>query len=221
MNRTIFIAGSTGYVGTSLSASLLNRGHSVRALARQGSESKLPSRCTVIKGDPLRPESFSRQIPPADTWVHLVGVPHPSPRKAELFKSIDFKSVEHAVPAALSAGIAHFVYVSVAHPAPVMKEYIAVRKRCEQIIRTSGLNATILLPWYVLGPGHRWPYLLKPLYALCERIPFTSEGAKRLGLVTLPQMVTAIVQAIELPPTGIRTLEVPDIRKMRRDLNPQ
>jgi uncharacterized protein YbjT (DUF2867 family) len=28
------------------------------------------------------------------------------------------------------------------------------RTRCEEMIRESGLNATILRPWYVLGPGH-------------------------------------------------------------------
>jgi len=45
-----------------------------------------------------------------------------------------------------------------------MKAYIAVREECEEIIQESGLNATILRPWYVLGPGHRWPYMLLPMY---------------------------------------------------------
>jgi uncharacterized protein YbjT (DUF2867 family) len=56
-------------------------------------------------------------------------------------------------------------------PAPAMKAYIAVRQECEQIIQQSGLNATILRPWYVLGPGHRWPQMLLPMYWLMERIP--------------------------------------------------
>ena len=62
-----------------------------------------------------------------------------------------------------SAGVQHFVYISVAHPAPMMKAYIEVRSQCEAMIRQSGMNATILRPWYVLGPGHRWPYLLLPI----------------------------------------------------------
>src|SRR5437762_2792671 len=41
--------------------------------------------------------------------------------------------------------------VSVAHPAPAMKAYIEVRTRCEELIRTSGLHATILRPWYSAG----------------------------------------------------------------------
>src|SRR5262249_44208260 len=103
-------------------------------------------------------------VAPADTFVHLVGVSHPSPSKAPLFRSVDLKSLETAVRAAQSAQVKHFVYISVAHPAPVMKAYIAVREECEQIIRNSGLNASILRPWYVLGPGHRWPYALLPMY---------------------------------------------------------
>src|SRR6266513_1161546 len=68
--------------------------------------------------------------------------------------------------------------VSVAHPAPTMKAYIEVRTRCEELIRTSGLHATILRPWYVLGPGHYWSYLLKPFYWMARQIPASRAGAK-------------------------------------------
>ena len=84
-------------------------------------------------------------------------------------------------------------------------------------IRESGIPASILRPWYVLGPGHWWPIFLLPFYALGERLPATRESARRLGLVTLAQMVAAIVQCIERGPegTGIqgtRILGVPEIR---------
>jgi len=95
----------------------------------------------------------------------------------------------------------------------VMKAYIAVREECEQIIRESGVNATILQPWYVLGPGHRWPYALLPIYWIMERIPKTRDSALRLGLVTLPQIVNTLAAAVENPCQGIRILEVPDIRR--------
>ena len=95
---------------------------------------------------------------PATTFVQLVGVSHPSPAKAAEFRSIDLVAGSEAIAAAVFAGIQHLIYVSVAHPAPMMKAYIAVRAECEALIRESGLNATILRPWYVLGPGHRWPY---------------------------------------------------------------
>ena len=79
--------------------------------------------------------------------------------------------------------------VGVAYPAPAMHAYIAARTACETELCASGVNATILRPWYVLGPEHRWPYALIPFYWLAERIPSTREGARRLGLITVAQML--------------------------------
>ena len=86
------------------------------------------------------------------------------------------------------------------------------------MIRDAGLTATCLRPWYVLGPGHRWAYVLKPLYWLWERIPSRRDAALRLGLITLDEMVAALVHAIENPPTqGVRVLDVPGLRRAARD----
>jgi uncharacterized protein YbjT (DUF2867 family) len=129
--------------------------------------------------------------------VHLVGVAHPSPAKAEQFRTVDLAALRVSVAAAVKAHARHLVFVSLAHPAPAMKAYVAVRQECEQIIQESGLNATILRPWYILGPGHGWPYPLLPMYWLMERIPAPRESTLRLGLVTLQQMLNALVAAIE------------------------
>jgi uncharacterized protein YbjT (DUF2867 family) len=93
-----------------------------------------------------------------------------------------------------------------------MREYIAVRSNVEEFIRAAGLNATILRPWYVLGPGRRWPLVLAPLYWMLGALPATRDSARRLGLVTLSQMTQTMALAVERPPEGIRILEVPEIR---------
>jgi|ERR1700730_2415479 len=208
----VFVTGGTGYVGRPLITLLLDRGHQVHALVRPGSEKKLPPGCQAVLGDALDSNSYAGQIQPADTFVQLVGISHPNPSKAAAFRSVDLVSGRDAVQAARSTGIGHFIYLSVGQPAPVMKAYIQVRAECEALLRQSGMDATILRPWYVLGPGHRWPYLLLPLYKLLELLPATRDGAKRLGLVTLEQMTQALVQAVETPARGVRILEVPQIR---------
>jgi uncharacterized protein YbjT (DUF2867 family) len=211
-SHNVFITGGTGYMGQQLIPRLLERGHKVTALVRAGSERKLPPGCTAVVGNALDRNSYLKNIHPADTFVQLVGVSHPSPAKAPEFRSIDLVAGREAVLAAVETGISHFVYVSVAQPAPVMKAYIAVRAECEEVIRRSQLNATILRPWYVLGPGHRWPYALKPAYWLLERLPATRESARRLGLVTREQMVTALLNAVSHHTQGIRVWGVPEIR---------
>ena len=210
----VFVTGGTGYLGRPLIEWLLRDGHIVRALARPESESRLPAGCQKVLGDALNAETYRQQIAPSDTFVHLVGVAHPGPGKKQQFHDIDLKSIECAVAAAGFAGIRHFIYVSVAHPAPVMQDFIEVRMRGEELIRSAGLNATIVRPWYVLGPGHRWPYALVPVYLLLEAIPSTRDSATRLGLVTRGEMVGALGCAVREPAVGIRVVGVQEIRRL-------
>lgn len=213
--QSIFLTGGTGYMGSRLAPILLERGHEVRALTRIPSVAKLPPGCHPVFGSAVD-GGYDSHVPQGCTFVHLVGVSHPSPAKAEQFRTIDLAALRVSVAAAVKARARHFVFVSVAHPAPAMKAYIAVRQECEQIIQQSGLNATILRPWYVLGPGHRWPYMLLPFYWLMERIPSKRETALRLGLMTLPQMLSALVAAIENPSQGIEIVDVSEIRAAGR-----
>jgi uncharacterized protein YbjT (DUF2867 family) len=212
MPDTVFITGGTGYMGSRLIPLLQSRGFRVTALVRPGSEHKLPPGCRVVVGDALDGRTYQQHVPGHDAFVHLIGVPHPSPAKAREFVAIDLQSGLEAASVARASGIPHFVYLSVAQPAPVMQAYLEVRARCEETIRDLGLNATILRPWYVLGPGHRWPFALVPFYWLAERIPATRAGALRLGLVTFRQMVRALARAVEEPAAGVRVMGVPEIR---------
>ena len=216
-SRDVFITGATGYIGRRLIDALRARGHRVRALVRPESAGRAPAGATTVVGNALDASSFAAAVTAADTIVHLVGTPHPSPSKAAEFQRVDLPSILASVDAARRAGAAHLVYVSVAHPAPVMHAYIEARSAGERAIADARLTATILRPWYVLGPGHRWPYLLVPFYAMAALIPSKRESARRLGLVTLRQMVNALVRAVENPPAAgqIRIVEVPDIRSDR------
>ena len=94
-----------------------------------------------------------------------------------------------------------------------MQAYLAARAEGETDLVASGIPATILRPWYVLGPGHWWPVLLLPVYWLAERCPATREGARRLGLVTIDQMIAALVAAVESPAAETRILDVMAIRR--------
>jgi nucleoside-diphosphate-sugar epimerase len=104
----VFITGGTGYMGNSLIPALMERGHEVRALVRQGSEGKLPPGCPLVMGNALDAASYAQRVPPADTFVQLVGYPKPDPRKAQQFRDVDLKSGLEAVAAARQAGVTPF-----------------------------------------------------------------------------------------------------------------
>lgn len=210
--REVFLTGASGFLGSSLATELLRRGHRVRALVRPGSESRVPQGCEIVHGDALRAGTYTAGIAPADTFVHLVGVAHPSPSKAEEFRKIDLVSCHEAVNAATQAGISHFVYLSVARPAPMMKAYQAVRAEGEAMILVSGIPASFIRPWYVLGPGRSWPRILQPFYAMARLLPATRDGANRLALVTLEQMTQTLAWAVEHPPEQMQVFEPPQIK---------
>jgi uncharacterized protein YbjT (DUF2867 family) len=216
VNRSVFITGGTGYIGRGLIPLLSKRGHQVKALVRKGSESKLPRGAPSVIGDALQIDSYTEEVLGTDTFIHLIGVPHPSPAKAKQFRDVDLVSIKVAMKAASDARIRHFIYLSVAQPAPVMKEFIKVRYEGEKMIRASGMSATFVRPWYVLGPGHWWPYAIWPIYSILERLPATSKSAQRLGLITIDQMLNALIWAVEDPPSGIQIVDVPRIRELSR-----
>jgi hypothetical protein len=103
---------------------LLQHGHHVRALVREGSETKLSPGWTPVIGNALDKTTFADRIQPADTFVQ-----------------------------------------------PMI-----------------------------------------PVYWLMDRLPATRESARRLGLVTIHQMLATLLGAVENPAVGIRIVEVPQIR---------
>jgi uncharacterized protein YbjT (DUF2867 family) len=191
----------------------------VRALIRPGSRHRVAAGAEAQELDLFDINVLARSLEGCDTVVHLVGTSHPSPRKAPEFLRVDLASARACVAAAVRSGVAHFVYVSVAQPAPVMKAYLSARAEVERVLSQSGLTVTVLRPWYVLGPGHRWPMILVPIYACADLFPALRAGARRLGLVTLAQMTDALVDAIERPPLAgtTRLVEVPQIKGHRAD----
>jgi uncharacterized protein YbjT (DUF2867 family) len=209
---TVLLTGGTGYIGRRLIPQLVTRGHSVRAIVRPGSETKVPAGAEVVVGDVRSRESVTPYVARDAVVLHLVGTPHPAPSKAAEFEALDYVAAHECIAAAKAGGARHFVYVSVAHPAPIMGAYINVRMRVEAELRDSGLPHTVIRPWYVLGPGHRWPYALIPMYWLLGAIPSTRESARRLGLVTIAHMLATLTWAVDTAGNESRILNVPDIR---------
>ena len=201
-------------MGSRLIKRLLKDGHTVTALVRKGSEHKLPAGATPIVADYFDPATFYQYIPEGAIFVQLLGVAHPSPKKAKQFKEIDGTSVRASVIAAKEAAVSHFIYVSVAMaPSKIMAAYQEVRKTGEEFILSEKLNCTFIRPWYVLGPGHYWPILLLPVYGIAELVPSWRKKARAMGLVTIGQMIRALVSAVKQPPQPFRILEIRDIRR--------
>lgn len=150
----IVITGGTGYIGSRLIKALLKDGNfSIQALARAGSESKLPGECEIIIGNALDAETYKNRIVREAVFVHLIGVAHPSPSKSEQFNNIDLVSIQEAVKAAAHTSAKHFIYLSVAmYPTKIMKHFQQARSKGEALLNQSKIPTSFIRPWYVLGP---------------------------------------------------------------------
>ena len=162
----------------------------------------MPAGATPVVGDALDAATFAHAIPRGATLVHLVGTPHPNPSKAAEFERVDLASIRATAAAAASAGAAHIVYVSVARPgaahALVHRRARAAAKRPSRPPASRTRSCGPGTSWV---PGTTGLTLCVPLYALARMFPPTREQAARLGLVTLDQMVAALVAAVETPPS--------------------
>lgn len=212
--KTIFITGSTGYIGTRLIKKLIARGHQVVALVRKGSEAKIPAGAEIVVANPFDSMSFQNQIPKNAVFIQLLGVSHPSPKKKELFRQIDLLSVKASANAASAAGVSHFVYISVSmSETNIMKDYQAVRKEGEAYCISKNLNCSFIRPWYVLGPGHWWPIILLPFYGIAELVPSWRQKARAKAFVTISQMISTLVNIVEAEPQKLRIAEIAQIKK--------
>lgn len=217
MSLPVCITGATGYLGRALTQELLARGRAVRALVRAGGGARVGAGVEIRELDVFDEHALAGAFERGGAAVHLIGTPHPNPSKAAEFQHVDLGSARVCALAAARARVSHLVYVSVAQPAPMMHAYLEARAAAEAAFLAAGLTTTFVRPWYVLGPGHRWPYLLTPFYAVAGLLPGLRDGARRLGLVTLQQMTHALANAIDLPPAigEHRIVDVPAIRASR------
>jgi uncharacterized protein YbjT (DUF2867 family) len=121
---------------------------------------------------------------------------------------LNSKTFMTAVPPA--GTLVHLVGV----PSPAVESQ---RVSCESLVQASGVSATILRPRYILGPGQSWPIAVWPIYKMLECLPATAASARHLGLVTIEQMIAALMGTIEPPADGVRIIDVPGIRALGSD----
>ena len=71
---------------------------------------------------------------------------------------MDLVSIAQSVAAAAQSTVHHFIYLSVAQPAPIMREYVAVRAEWERMLRESGLPSTFVRVSAIAGAVEHPPH---------------------------------------------------------------
>jgi uncharacterized protein YbjT (DUF2867 family) len=217
----ILITGGTGNVGRELVRELDARGATFRILVRDPARAAgLPDRIARVVGDLDKPDTLPTAFDRVDTLFLLT-------------PGISTEQTTHAVAAAKQAGVRRVVHLSsinvLGDPMPAMGRWHHAR---EEIVRASGISATILRPggfmtntleWvasirdegFVLdpvGPGRYAPIDPADIAAVAARILTENSHENTEYVLTGAEALTITEQVRTLAAALGRTIEVRPIR---------
>jgi len=149
----ILITGGSGVMGSVLVREFCRKGRPVRALVMPGdpTASRIAGcGCEIRYGDIGDRRSLEGICRGVETVFHLAAVII-SPDEA-VFRAINVEGTRALIAEAKKEGVRHFIHVSSAsvtypHPTP----YSLSKRAAEEIVRSSGLNFTIVRPTLVYG----------------------------------------------------------------------
>ncbi|MEQ5871883.1 SDR family oxidoreductase [Sagittula sp. NFXS13] len=157
MTKTILIAGATGKTGRILTQNLLDQGHNVTALVRDGSDtSVLPEATTLRNGDltDLQPGVCDG----ADVVVFAAG--SGGSTGPEMTEKVDRQGAMRLVDLAKDVGAERFVMLSSigadqSNPSGDLAHYLKAKHDADEHLKASGLTYAILRPVALTGDGQR------------------------------------------------------------------
>lgn len=212
--QVIAVTGATGFVGRHLVRALLDRGHGVRALARDGSKAArvLPEsdRLEIVTGGVLDGSAVDRLVDGASACCHLIGIIR-EVGSGQTFQRMHVEATRAVVRACEQSGVTRYLHMSAlgAHP-DGPSEYQKTKFQAEGIVRTSDLDWTIFRPGLIHGPdgdftlqmkswveGRSAPWVFLPYFLRVEQdgVPGPSNPPSIVSPMVAPVHVDDVARA--------------------------
>jgi NADH dehydrogenase len=196
----VFITGGTGFVGGHVTRELLGRGHTVRMLVHRRSP-EIPG-VEQCEGDVTRLDSFDAAVTGCDAFINLVGIIREFPSQGVTFQKLHVEATANAINAALKAGIPRFVQMSaVGTRSEAVSLYHRTKFQGEELVRSSGLDWTILRPSLIFGPKDAFINMLADQLRLAPVMPVIGNGVYRLQPIHADDVARCFALSLEMPET--------------------
>jgi NADH dehydrogenase len=197
----IFVAGGTGFVGAQLVSEMLRRGHEVRLLVRRR-ELVVEGGIEQIEGDVTIVESFADALNGCDAAINLVGIIREFPSRGITFERLHVQATANMLAATAKAGVRRYLHMSAMGTRPdAVSRYHATKFRAEELVRSSGLDYTILRPSLIYGPKDAFTNMLADHIRLSPVMPVIGSGDYRLQPIHVADVARCFALALEMPET--------------------
>ncbi|MCV7280576.1 NAD(P)H-binding protein [Mycolicibacterium flavescens] len=207
----VLVTGATGYIGGRLIPALLERGHSVRAMARTPdklADAPWRDRVEVVQGDLGDVDSLRRACEGVDVFYYLVH----SMGSSSDFVAEEARSARNVVEAA--RGIKRFVYLGGLHPAGAdLSPHLRSRAAVGDILIDSGIETVVLQAGIVIGSGSASFEMMRHL---TNRLPVMTTPKwvhNRIQPIAIDDVLHYLAEAATAPVPSSRTWDVggPDV----------
>jgi 2-alkyl-3-oxoalkanoate reductase len=236
-NKTIFLTGGTGLVGSHVAEEAVRRGHKVRALVRKSSDTSYLDGLGVekVNGDLEDVEALRNGVAGAD-WVINCAAKVGDWGPLEEFRRLNVAAFRLLLDAASDAGIERFVHVSslgvyegrdhhgtdetVPTAAQALDGYTRSKVEAEALalayVKDRALPLTIVRPGFIYGERDR-TVLPKLLNSLRSRVfRYFGSGDQALNCIYVKNLVHAIFLAAESPGAVGEVFNVTDGRRVSK-----
>jgi nucleoside-diphosphate-sugar epimerase len=230
----ILVTGASGFVGSSLCASLLAKSYPVRAVFRAANENENYGCETSIISSISFDTDWSKALLGIRSVIHLAARVHVMHENAsdplEEFRKVNVAGTEHLARSAAASGVKRFVYVSsikvngegtgagskfVETDLPAPQDPYGISKwEAEQalhrVAQETGLEIVIVRPPLVYGDGVKGNFA-QMLKVLAKGIPLPLASVHNLrSLVYLENLVDALITCSTHPAAAGQTYLVSD-----------
>lgn len=197
-NELIFIAGSTGFIGSHLVRRLSGSERKVRCLVRNEDSAQVVRSLghDAVIGDITDPASLKGSLANVETVIHLVGIIEE--RGGLTFEKVHVEGTENLINESKSSGVARMFYQSALGAGPdTGSRYFETKFNAETLISGSGIPYLIFRPSLILGEGDGFTKKMKQLVSAGPVVPIPGDGMAKLQPLYIDDWVDCFMRSLE------------------------
>jgi uncharacterized protein YbjT (DUF2867 family) len=205
--RTLAVTGGTGFVGSHLLRLALAAGYDVRAVTRGWKPPE--DEIAWIDGALDRPDSLAKLVTGVDAVIHVAGAINAPDRAG--FEAVNVGGTANVIDAARRAGVRRFVHISsLSAREPELSDYGWSKMKSERLVAASGLDATIIRPPAIYGPGDRETF---ELFRMARRGIVALPPRGHFSVIHVEDLCRLILAVLDEPDTLSEIYEPDDARE--------